>query len=917
MKNTFHFFLLVITLLLISLSSFSQSNEKPVYPRQLPVFNVLNVDTLIISAKVTAYETFEITLDNINDEEPEKVWILRPFTLQAFRNTFRDYLFPLTQTLPKASIKDSLIDPIFFNLKASDIAISSYANKPNAGNLCFNRDAQVRRINLYEKNSKLLKLKAQANLDRYKFAKTQVVINETSEVNITDKELYNTNFKDSKEEILVVGNNISNSKLFYIGGQLYKKKKAKNKLIETYREDFLVTRQNEYDITKFILDSTKTLYSKKSKIIAIARDSIVILENEIKITRDKIDSIDNSILSTQLKIDSVGNNLESMNRTFEVTKIPEITKLLDLKYRSNDKKLDKYKEIFVDAHVELKNRIDDLKIELDYTSVHRKHIEGYKSEFQTFLKNSHTKQDSNSIILKINDYKKDSLLLKDLEINLRKQLEQSTYLLIDLNKHFNLVYNILAGLKKLEKSLPQFILSNNILISNYSSQIIDEAKELEVLTDELIQAHEKFINAQNKMPETDFAVNKIDIEFNKGFIENILVLGEVINYKKTNSVDDILKNIVSKGSKEVKFENLSPIGFSRKIDFEDAKNRTLHTRGGNGTQYEIRLEDILTIYVQNHQVDRRDFSPMSGMVTYSSLDIEKCKPLFKEETYKIIEATIFSDFVGLDKAEPNGLVQTEISKNIPLITSRNVWRKVPTLIHGLISSGNSEDAWNFGILAYFEPILAISKVEDDNKTLTLNTIDRFINNSYSPVKYTSTLKLKQFQNFETGFDLNLFLVDMPSFKSTFTLDLGSRFGRTLISDTLKTFDGTALQSTNGGLPQEYGVNTYEISHKLNWNIKSDERYEFNLSWRKSWLSLRDNRFSQVGNIDTFGNTLVQSKHYREYHTMQMQAKFKLSNTASGKLFFRYRLHWQRDFWRTGFHQAQVGYSFFLLGRYKE
>jgi hypothetical protein len=361
-------------------------------------------------------------------------------------------------------------------------------------------------------------------------------------------------------------------------------------------------------------------------------------------------------------------------------------------------------------------------------------------------------------------------------------------------------------------------------------------------------------------------------------------------------------------TRTLKFENLSPIGFSRKLDFDAIKEKKLYTRGGRRAHYEAYLEDILSIYIQTHKVGRRDYSPANQIVTLTSTEESTalCKPLFKEATYKLFEAKVFSDFVGLDETEPNGLIQTEINKRINLLTSRVPFRT--------ISLGGVRNQWNIGGFSFLEPSLVLSKIEDNNRSLLLERKDRFINNQYAPIRFTSTLRLKQFENFSAGASLNLLLLDMPNLKSTIFANWGFRYGRTAVQDSIRTVVNGVVTIDQNGL-DEYGVNTFAHYPEIVWSIYEDERYGLSITWQHHWFYLRDNRFEQVANIPSFQDSeLNPEKNVKEFNTIRILTFLEPSSNNRGRLFFRYTYNWQQGFWRTGFHQAQVGYSFYLLGR---
>jgi hypothetical protein len=336
-----------------------------------------------------------------------------------------------------------------------------------------------------------------------------------------------------------------------------------------------------------------------------------------------------------------------------------------------------------------------------------------------------------------------------------------------------------------------------------------------------------------------FKIESIIMEINEGFIENLLIFGTVEEYEKTFENFEVDGDSLKKVSRKLKFENTAPIGFSRKLDYDLIKNIKLYTRGGDSTQYDIRLEEVLDAYIQTHAVGRRDYSPANQIVNLrkEAGQTESCRELKKAPTYRLLEAKVFSDFVGLDATEPNGLLQTEINKRINLWTNRK-----PLPILGLERN-------NYGWLSFVEPSLTLSKIEDHNRYLELDYLDRFTNNQYDPLRFTSTLSLKQYENFSVGLDANLFLYDMPNFKSTLYFNWGIRYGRTAIRDSIRTVDAGDVSVDLTGV-QEYGVNTLSHYPEITWSIYEDERYGFSVSWRRQWFYLRDNRFAQVGNTET-------------------------------------------------------------------
>lgn len=420
---------------------------------------------------------------------------------------------------------------------------------------------------------------------------------------------------------------------------------------------------------------------------------------------------------------------------------------------------------------------------------------------------------------------------------------------------------------------------------------------------------EKLVKAFENVRKVKYKVNQLEIEFNSGFIENVLVTGEVndkVRYYLTP--DQWVDSALVSNRSFVKFENRYPIGFSRKRDYENVSQKSLFTIERNLPMYRLRLENLIRAYVQQHEVNRRDYSPADTMLRVafdSPITNRHSHTLYKDPTYRLFEARIFSDFVGLDRTTPNGLVQTEIDKNISLITNRFP-RKV-----------FKYEMWNFGFLSSITPTLTLSKIEENNRRLPLQYQDEVINGVYNPTRYSSTLELKRHENFSVGFDLNLVLLDIPTFKSTFFLDYGFRYGRVAIVDSLRDYNFATQEATLNKQVREYGVNTMQFYPRINWLIKTDERYSFNFSGSVNWYFLRSNEFEQVANEEVFADSQEDGGATRRvFANVSMLATLRPSPQSKGKLFFRYQYNWQWNYANTGFHQAQVGYSFYLLSNRK-
>ena len=267
-----------------------------------------------------------------------------------------------------------------------------------------------------------------------------------------------------------------------------------------------------------------------------------------------------------------------------------------------------------------------------------------------------------------------------------------------------------------------------------------------------------------------------------------------------------------------------------------------------------------------------------------------CVTLYKEETSKLFEARVYSDFVGLDGKAANGLLQTEVAKRLNLNTTR-------------IGGKGWFRNVNFGYLSWIEPTMTLSKIENTNKYLALKQaapIDSSGRNRF----YATTLDIRQHEALSIGTRLNLVYVDLPKYKSTLSVNVGAYYGRTPIS--VSTIDTT----TNNGL------NTVTVFPEFTCDTRADERWGLSLSYRPSFMRILSRDIVQIADLLDPQNKLSPNIVNRSYSTAQFQVFFQASEENRGRLFFRYRYHWQSGDQNLGFHQAQVGYSFYLLGRNK-
>ncbi len=927
-------------------------------------FNLLGISDYFISAETNG-NAYVFTIYSIKDgpkDSKNVTFTLRPMTKESFiQNFFRYYDKFYDKIKPEengiqvpspkglnylAAMSDEKksedyrkleeeATKLFYMFVAESIVYDDRGNEPIAGTICYVDSLLILRSDVnYKSQHRIIKRLWKVYKQDRKLVKESLKAGKLdehldSEAEISDTKL-NEKTKGTGQESLS-----GEFQFSQLTARMNRRKffKSKEKAFLTKRAD---DQQSKYEIVvedlnknttnlKISRDSLKAYKDDLAKL-----DSIKHLESRRKnATKEILEAYknDRQIFKAKGKAEKIYNLYNDINfGAGPVKEAPNILMSRLLDYDESLLSLNCQENEGEEWHIKVNNQRDALKTFFTQSLEKEKKALAITSDSANIQKNIYLFESILKIFESIPALSQHKVCENvNILINLNKQQEKFTSQINNPTTKTQVKSLLYPHLDTLTLGDTQISI---LTYSENKSDII--TKKLDTLTQQLNQRvkifHEKIdtlekeknVNIRRLAQQEDqlifksFKVDSIVIEINEGFIENIQMVGKVDEY--SDKYGHIIIDSEGKAipiPRTLKFENSSPIGFSRKLDFDAIKGKSLYTRGGERIQYETYLEDVLTLYIQEHEVGRRDYSPANQKVVLKNDDPipgELCKGLKKEATYKLFEAKVFSDFVGLDETVPNGLIQTEISKRINLLTNRKPFQ--------FISFGGLHNEWNVGGISYFEPSLTLSKIENNNKMLPLQSEDRFVSNQYTPIKYTSTLKLKQFENFSVGADANLILLDIPNIKSTFFLNFGFRYGRTGIQDSIRTaINGLVQVDPNAVL--EYGVNTFDLSRQIMWNIYADERYGFSLSWEHHWFYLRDNRFEQVANNTFFDNQVTtDEKKDRQFNKFRFLMTLEQSSNNNGRLFFRYTYHWQQGFWRTGFHQAQVGYSFFLLGRPK-
>ncbi|WPR77686.1 hypothetical protein [Algoriphagus sp. NG3] len=400
-----------------------------------------------------------------------------------------------------------------------------------------------------------------------------------------------------------------------------------------------------------------------------------------------------------------------------------------------------------------------------------------------------------------------------------------------------------------------------------------------------------------KTNKHQFNVKKVEFEINNGYLENIEVIGkatffdfkDILQYDSTRKIPEL----------QLKFISDFPIGISSKKDIERIGNYRLYSRFNNGMHYEMKLGNLISIVNEKLAVDRKDYSPKDGEHTF--ILPEQNNPTFKKsDTKEILQLKVFTDFVGINDENPNGLIQLEIDKEIPLYTKRiqrpYVW--IPFRWAVLNQA-------NIGVFNFFKPQFIYSKIENNNKHLLVKSFTTGTGNDAITKYGVSTLQLKQYEIFSVGADLNVVLYDIPGGKSTFLLNAGFRFGRTDLASNEE-------EPEVNDFPRGF-TNTIQPSLEGLWRINGDERFGIEFSYKINWLRSDELFFEQKATTDKIDDfaSFETSKENNTLQSFTLLAYLNVQKENPGRLFFRYRYNSEFSNFENNYAQLQLGYTTYL------
>lgn len=426
-----------------------------------------------------------------------------------------------------------------------------------------------------------------------------------------------------------------------------------------------------------------------------------------------------------------------------------------------------------------------------------------------------------------------------------------------------------------------------------------------------------------------FHIDNVQIVFQNGFIQDVIVDGTIVPDNSSKKLDNLIVDEFL-GAK-LRFTNYYGIGFSSKKNIRNLDGVNLYPNNTNSTDKEfsfkkkysnkkneeetvivnlykeneihIKLGEVIESYGFRNDVYTTDYSPANAKVT---IEGGKSTTLYKDKTYKILEARVFSDFLGFDSDKPNGLIQVEVEKQFNFNTTRYKF------LTYRIRAG-------IGYVEYLKLSGGLTKIEDNKRVLIPDMQDELATSfSGTPIlinkRYTTPVDVLNHQMWNIGVTANIFLIDLPLIKSQLHINAGFKFAQTKVQDSLRTINPDLTISST---LKEYNLNYWVFHPEVTWHILPETRYGFFASWRPKYFnSVSDGiEFSGLRDPLTGNRREKISNWINEFELLGYL--YVNEEKQNGKLFVRWRLNSEMGYSKNNFSQFQVGYSFFILGRGKQ
>lgn len=337
--------------------------------------------------------------------------------------------------------------------------------------------------------------------------------------------------------------------------------------------------------------------------------------------------------------------------------------------------------------------------------------------------------------------------------------------------------------------------------------------------------------------------------FENGFIASIIVSGEI-------------------NGKSVQFSSQYSIGITTRRNVLDLQKVRLWDELGNSEAF-ILLNEVIE-YARINDVYTRDHSPQDGKLILNSQNASQA--VYKSPQSKLFAVKVFSDFVGINENNPNGLVQIEIDKRI------NLWtRRVNKLSR----------------MTFLNPYFEWSKIEEHNRTLPLSLVNN--------IQYTSPLEVYRYSMVETGVPINLTEYD------------GSVVGfqvNVLPAITFTNIADSTAQESNGSATMSERINSFMLGGELKFTFSPEKAWNFVISSRPFyyWNMNSSVRYNSI--LQKPDEQVLEAPN-RWLNDVSIQVGIRLGQNYDNHFFARLGVIHELENLNNNFAQVQIGYATFF------
>lgn len=321
---------------------------------------------------------------------------------------------------------------------------------------------------------------------------------------------------------------------------------------------------------------------------------------------------------------------------------------------------------------------------------------------------------------------------------------------------------------------------------------------------------------------SDFIVERVQFKFEDGAFRQVDVWGHLLKQKTPMHFSNSGVPIPYTHDRQRTREHLDRFPLYSVLA-RNPKNQ-LHA----SIDYILSLSNVFSD-MPEYQERTENIAPGDTVVTFifeagnTASEALSCASLRKEDTRQLFEMKVFTDPIGLVAGKPNGLIQTEVSRRVPLAAPKY---------------------YVFNLFRYAEPVLRVQLLNQEERSLLLRDAGGGERRMVRAMDQLNT------STWCVGARLNLLTVSVPRAQSEFEFNALGHLYSTRISDSLRvaTTDSTyTYQATvdpdgnpvlDSTLVTREGItralrdlgtaNSFVYGAELRWRMKPDGRYGFEL-----------------------------------------------------------------------------------------